>query len=68
MRYLVSCTCGHTVERHDSEGCGGYGDRCWCGKDAAGALEAAVEHARLNPWEGQTPSPKPAAEPSHSIA
>jgi hypothetical protein len=54
MKYLVYCTCGHALDRHASEGCGGEPPflRCACDHTELEALDAAIEHARRNPWEG----------------
>ena len=58
MKYLVSCTCGHAMDRHGWEGCGGDGPgvRCRCRKDEAAALDAAIEHARRHPWDALAPN------------
>ncbi|HZO93699.1 MAG TPA: hypothetical protein VFB22_07995 [Candidatus Baltobacteraceae bacterium] len=65
MKYLVSCTCGHALDRHDAFGCGGDGRMpCGCGRDQEGALDAAIEHARTHPWGAwrpQTESEAPAS-------
>ncbi len=51
MKYLVLCDCGHGLDRHGADGCGGDGRlSCPCGNDADGALESAVDQARRNPW------------------
>ena len=53
MKYLVLCDCAHTLDRHGAEGCAGDGIRaCACSKNEDGALEAAVDHARMHPCEG----------------
>jgi hypothetical protein len=51
MKYLVFCNCGHGLDRHAHGGCDGDGRmRCPCVNDQEGALEAAIEQARRNPW------------------
>ena len=51
MKYLVLCTCGHGLDRHGPEGCGGDGRMlCPCRNDQERALDSAVDHARSNPW------------------
>ncbi len=43
MKYLIFCSCGHSLEHHGNEGCAGTSsDPCRCGRDAAAALESAV--------------------------
>jgi len=52
MKYLVFCTCGHGLDRHDVAGCGGDGRLpCRCPRNQEEALGAAVEHVRSHPWE-----------------
>jgi hypothetical protein len=46
MLYLISCPCGHTVELHDSEGCG----QCRCVRSRGEALDAAIDAVRSRPW------------------
>jgi hypothetical protein len=54
MKYLVLCTCGHALDRHDQRGCAGeIRTPCACRRDARQALEAAVEQARVSPWSYQ---------------
>ena len=51
MKYLVLCTCGHPLDRHDQRGCAGeVRTLCACRRDGGQALEAAVEQARVSPW------------------
>jgi hypothetical protein len=51
MKYLVFCNCGHGLDRHASDGCGGDGRTlCPCLNDQEDALESAIEQARRNPW------------------
>jgi hypothetical protein len=51
MKYLVSCTCGHSLERHGLRGCAGDGSRaCTCERDPGRALEAAIDDVRSRPW------------------
>ncbi|HEX3469266.1 MAG TPA: hypothetical protein VHT05_14395 [Candidatus Elarobacter sp.] len=51
MKYLIFCPCGHALDRHDMEGCSGDGRMpCPCPKSQDVALDAAIEHARTNPW------------------
>lgn len=51
MKYLVYCTCGHGLDRHAFDGCGGDGRTpCRCPRDQEGALDAAIDHARTHPW------------------
>jgi hypothetical protein len=54
MKYLVFCTCGHSLERHGADGCEGADSRpqvpCACPNDQAAALDAAVDEARSHPW------------------
>lgn len=51
MRYLIDCPCGHTVDRHVSDGC--LGDtrlrNCSCIRSPDAALDAAVACVRSNP-------------------
>jgi hypothetical protein len=49
MKYLVDCPCGHNLELHDRPGCSGErGLPCPCPLDAARALAAAIERARID--------------------
>lgn len=51
MKYLVFCPCGHGLDRHTQEGCGGDGRQdCACLRSQDVALDAAIEHARSHPW------------------
>lgn len=51
MKYLVMCSCGHSMDRHDpSGGCDGDSDTCACPQTEEGALEAAIAQARIQPW------------------
>jgi len=57
VKYLVFCSCGHGLDRHDPTGCGGDGRLpCRCSRDQEAALDAAIEHARSHPW-GSTRTP-----------
>jgi hypothetical protein len=41
--YLISCSCGHTIEQHDFyDGCA----RCTCPRPRGAALEALIETIR----------------------
>jgi hypothetical protein len=52
VKYLVFCSCGHGLDRHDAAGCGGDGRMaCRCRRDQEAALDAAIEHARSHPWD-----------------
>jgi hypothetical protein len=43
MDYLISCSCGHTIEQHDYyDGC----TRCTCSRHRGAALEALIETIR----------------------
>jgi hypothetical protein len=47
MDNLVLCPCGHTLSRHDFDGCAGDRLRsCQCQRDRHEALESAVDLAR----------------------
>jgi hypothetical protein len=47
MKYLVFCTCAHSLELHAPEGCAGdRGLRCGCPLDQVGALSSAIDRAR----------------------
>jgi hypothetical protein len=61
LQRMVLCTCGHALDHHSSAGC--RGDRrqiCACQYDPTNALDAAVDHARTEPWrpwgEPETPT------------
>ena len=57
MKYLVFCSCGHGLDRHDPTGCGGDGRLpCRCARDQEAALDAAIEHARSHPWGSTRPT------------
>ncbi|MBV8579416.1 MAG: hypothetical protein JOZ86_02175 [Candidatus Eremiobacteraeota bacterium] len=52
MKYLVFCTCGHVLDRHDAVGCGGDGRiPCRCPRNQEQALESAIDSVRSHPWE-----------------
>ena len=46
MDNLVSCPCGHTLERHDDSGCAGERGSCSCARTSLEALDAAVAQER----------------------
>lgn len=47
MKYLIFCTCLHSLEQHSPEGCAGdHNLGCACRLDQVGALSAAIERAR----------------------
>ena len=47
MKYLVYCTCSHSLERHSPDGCSGERRLgCPCRLDQVGALNAAIDRAR----------------------
>jgi hypothetical protein len=53
MKYLVFCSCGHSIERHGAEGCAGTDSPpvpCACPNDQGAALDAAIAEARSHPW------------------
>ena len=54
MKYLVFCSCGHSLERHGAEGCEGDDSRhaapCPCPNDQGAALDSAIAEARSHPW------------------
>jgi hypothetical protein len=54
VKYLVFCSCGHSLERHGADGCAGADAPqplpCPCPKDQAAALDAAIAEARTHPW------------------
>jgi hypothetical protein len=49
MKYLVFCPCSHSLEAHAPEGCEGErGISCPCRHDQIGALNAAIDRARVD--------------------
>jgi hypothetical protein len=49
MDFLISCPCGHTLERHDvRDGC----NRCTCSRNRVAALDAVIETIRLDSSSG----------------
>ncbi len=63
MKYLVLCTCGHSLANHDVQGCRGeVRALCECRRDGGQALEAAIEQARVSPWGYQLNSAERKAE------
>jgi hypothetical protein len=49
MKYLVFCSCGHSLEDHESEGCAhAAGGPCACRRDPSAALDAAIERAKTD--------------------
>jgi hypothetical protein len=48
--YLIDCLCGHDLTRHDESGCSGTNSSCTCVRTKLGALDSAIEKARVNPW------------------
>lgn len=47
MKYLVSCSCGHSLEDHNGEGCtNATRGPCACRLDHLSALDTAIERAR----------------------
>ena len=53
MKYLVECSCGHTLERHGAGGCRGEaGFACACRRDQEGALETAIDAVRSDAFFG----------------
>ena len=47
MKYLVSCSCGHSLEDHDGEGCSNTAmGPCACRLDQLSALDTAIERAK----------------------
>ena len=54
MKYLVFCTCGHSMERHAVAGCESADVQPWfpcgCKKDQMQALDSAIDDARKHPW------------------
>ena len=56
MDYLVICTCGHTQAAHTENGCTGTRvQECDCPLDSHGALEAAIDEHRAQPWRRNRP-------------
>jgi hypothetical protein len=51
MKYLVRCVCGHGLDRHDVNGCGGDTRfrSCSCPRDQEAALQTALDEVRTNP-------------------
>jgi len=49
MKYLVFCSCGHSLEQHGQDGCSGS-PGCGCPRDPGLALEAAIDDVRSRPW------------------
>jgi len=46
MDFLISCPCGHTLERHGvHDGCG----RCACANNRVAALDALIEATKREP-------------------
>jgi hypothetical protein len=61
MKYLVLCSCGHALDRHDQRGCAGEKRLpCACPRDAGEALDAAIDQARISPWGFQRADERPA--------
>jgi hypothetical protein len=61
MKYLVICSCGHSMERHDAAGgCSGESGDCICTYTDEGALEAAIAQAKIQPWFTPASSVSPA--------
>ena len=57
MKYLVSCPCGHALDRHEAaSGCLGDGHSrdCSCARGPDEALDAAVLAVRSDPDAWQT--------------
>jgi hypothetical protein len=52
MDYLIDCTCGHDLTRHDESGCRGRDSFCACERSKLQALDSAIDQARVNPWGG----------------
>ena len=56
MKYLVFCSCGHSLEDHRPEGCGNRtAGPCGCRRDQGGALDDAIERAKIDAvasWRG----------------
>lgn len=47
LRYLINCSCGHSVEAHAAGRCEGAGGRrCTCAVGESAALERAMESAK----------------------
>jgi hypothetical protein len=50
MENLVLCPCGHSLAKHDWDGCkGDRSENCDCTLDRHYALEAAIDQARSLP-------------------
>ena len=50
MDYLIDCTCGHDLTRHDETGCRANDSSCACERNKLAALDSAIDQARVNPW------------------
>jgi hypothetical protein len=50
MEYLIDCTCGHDLTRHDESGCRANDSSCICERTKLEALDSAIDQARVNPW------------------
>ena len=50
MEYLIDCTCGHDLTRHDESGCRANDSSCPCERNKLQALDSAIDQARVNPW------------------
>lgn len=63
MKYLVFCSCGHSLEEHDGEGCSNATLRpCGCRLDQLSALDSAVEQAKteaVTTWRSPSESNAP---------
>jgi hypothetical protein len=45
MNYLISCSCGHTLEQHGiHDGCG----RCACPRNRLAALDSVIDKIRTD--------------------
>jgi hypothetical protein len=50
--YLISCSCGHTIEKHDFyDGC----TRCVCPRNRVAALEALLESIKATSVVSESP-------------
>jgi hypothetical protein len=67
MDYLIDCLCGHDLTRHDESGCSGNDSSCRCARTKLGALDSAIEQARINPWGDYIRKP-PAASADEDAA
>jgi hypothetical protein len=67
MDYLIDCLCGHDLTRHDESGCSGNDSSCRCVRTKLGALDSAIEQARINPWGDYVRKP-PAASAGEDAA